>query len=101
MGRGGVADVGDRWAAGARWRRHSPPHHNQLPLVARVAHHRRGIVRKYARHRRQIAEVTVHHAKERTDNFALHISIIASAILEREISIVMVLPKQLAQQSDV
>jgi hypothetical protein len=31
----------------------------------------------------------------------LHISIIASSILAREISIVMVLPKQLAQEPDV
>jgi hypothetical protein len=42
-----------------------------------------------------------YRAAEIEDNFALHISIIASAILGREIAIVMVLPKQLAQESDV
>jgi hypothetical protein len=36
-------------------------------------------------------------ASEMEDNFALHISIIATAILKREIGIVLVLPKQLAQ----
>jgi hypothetical protein len=45
--------------------------------------------------------VDEYRAAEIEDNFALHISIIASAILEREIAIVMVLPKQLAQESDV
>jgi hypothetical protein len=44
--------------------------------------------------------VDEYRAAEIEDNFALHISIIASAILEREIAIVMVLPKQLAQESD-
>jgi hypothetical protein len=34
-------------------------------------------------------------AAEMEDTFALHISIIATNILEREISIVLVLPKQL------
>jgi hypothetical protein len=42
-----------------------------------------------------------YRAAEIEDNFALHISIIASAILTREITIVMVLPKQLAQDTDV
>jgi hypothetical protein len=36
-------------------------------------------------------------AAEIKDSFALHISIIATEILKREIGIVMVLPKQLAQ----
>lgn len=36
-------------------------------------------------------------AAEMEDNFALHISIIAADILKREISIVLVLPKQLIQ----
>jgi hypothetical protein len=36
-------------------------------------------------------------AAEMEDNFALHISIIATEILKQEIGIVMVLPKQLAQ----
>ena len=36
-------------------------------------------------------------AAEMEDTFALHISIIATTILEREIGIVLVLPKQLAQ----
>ena len=36
-------------------------------------------------------------AAEMEDNFALHISTIATNILKREIGIVMVLPKQLAQ----
>jgi hypothetical protein len=36
-------------------------------------------------------------AAEIEDNFALHISIVATAILEREIGIVLVLPKQLSQ----
>ncbi|HEY0801850.1 MAG TPA: hypothetical protein VGD54_13475 [Steroidobacteraceae bacterium] len=36
-------------------------------------------------------------AAEIEDNFALHISIIASGILEHEIGIVLVLPRQLAQ----
>jgi hypothetical protein len=36
-------------------------------------------------------------AAEMEDSFALHISIIATDILKREVGIVMVLPKQLAQ----
>jgi hypothetical protein len=36
-------------------------------------------------------------AAEIEDNFALHISIIATDILKREIDIVLVLPKHLAQ----
>ena len=36
-------------------------------------------------------------AAEMEDNFALHISIIATQILKREICIVLVLPKQLVQ----
>jgi hypothetical protein len=36
-------------------------------------------------------------AAEMEDNFALHISIIATGILKREIAIVLVLPKQLIQ----
>jgi hypothetical protein len=36
-------------------------------------------------------------AAEIEDSFALHISIVATEILKREIGIVMVLPKQLAQ----
>jgi hypothetical protein len=36
-------------------------------------------------------------AAEMEDNFALHISIIATDILKREIGIVLVLPKQLSQ----
>ncbi len=36
-------------------------------------------------------------AAEMEDTFALHISIIATKILNREIGIVIVLPKQLAQ----
>lgn len=36
-------------------------------------------------------------AAEMEDNFALHISIIATEILKREISLVLVLPKQLIQ----
>ena len=36
-------------------------------------------------------------ASEMEDTFALHISIIATDILKREVGIVMVLPKQLAQ----
>ncbi|HEY0801852.1 MAG TPA: hypothetical protein VGD54_13485 [Steroidobacteraceae bacterium] len=36
-------------------------------------------------------------AAEMEDNFALHISIIATEILKHEIGIVLVLPKQLAQ----
>ena len=36
-------------------------------------------------------------AAEIEDNFALHISIIATDILKREISIVLVLPKQLVR----
>ena len=36
-------------------------------------------------------------AAEIEDNFALHISIIATKILKREIDIVLVLPKHLAQ----
>jgi hypothetical protein len=35
-------------------------------------------------------------AAEIEDNFALHISIIATEILKREVGIVLVLPKQLA-----
>jgi hypothetical protein len=35
--------------------------------------------------------------EEMEDNFALHISIIATGILKREIGIVLVLPKQLSQ----
>jgi hypothetical protein len=42
-----------------------------------------------------------YRAAEIEDTFALHISIVASAILGREVSIVMVLPKQLARESDV
>jgi hypothetical protein len=36
-------------------------------------------------------------AAEMKDNFALHISIVATDILRREVGIVLVLPKQLAQ----
>ena len=36
-------------------------------------------------------------AAEIEDNFSLHISIIATNILQREVGIVLVLPKQLAQ----
>jgi hypothetical protein len=36
-------------------------------------------------------------AAEMEDNLALHISIIATDILKREVGIVLVLPKQLAQ----
>jgi hypothetical protein len=36
-------------------------------------------------------------AAEMEDNFALHISIIATDILKREVGIVLVLPKQLIQ----
>jgi hypothetical protein len=36
-------------------------------------------------------------AAEMEDNFALHISIIATDILRREVGIVLVLPKQLTQ----
>ena len=36
-------------------------------------------------------------AAEMEDNFALHISIIATDILKREVGIVLVLPKQLSQ----
>ena len=36
-------------------------------------------------------------AAEMEDNFALHISIIATDILKREISIVLILPKQLIE----
>ena len=36
-------------------------------------------------------------ADEVEDNFALHISIVATDILKREIGIVMVLPKQIGQ----
>ena len=36
-------------------------------------------------------------AAEMEDTFALHISIIAADILKREVNVVMVLPKQLAQ----
>ena len=36
-------------------------------------------------------------AAEMEDNFALHISIVATGILKREISIVLVLPAQLVQ----
>jgi hypothetical protein len=36
-------------------------------------------------------------AAEMEDNFALHISIVATDILKREIGIVLVLPKQLSQ----
>ena len=42
-----------------------------------------------------------YRAAEIEDNYALHISIIASAILNREIAIVMVLPKGLAQEYGV
>jgi hypothetical protein len=37
-------------------------------------------------------------AAEMQDKFALHISIIATDILKREVAIVLVLPKQLIQQ---
>jgi hypothetical protein len=36
-------------------------------------------------------------AAEMEDNFALHISIIATDILKREVGIVLVLPKQIGQ----
>ena len=36
-------------------------------------------------------------AAEMEDNFALHISIVATAILKREIGIVLVLPEHLIQ----
>jgi hypothetical protein len=36
-------------------------------------------------------------AAEMEDNFALHISIIATDILKRQVDIVLVLPRQLAQ----
>jgi hypothetical protein len=36
-------------------------------------------------------------AAEMEDSFALHISIVATDILKREVGIVLVLPKQLAQ----
>jgi hypothetical protein len=36
-------------------------------------------------------------AAEMEDDFALHISIIATKILKREVGIVLVLPKQVAQ----
>jgi hypothetical protein len=42
-----------------------------------------------------------YRAAEIEDTFALHISIVASAIMGCEISIVMVLPQQLAHESDV
>jgi hypothetical protein len=42
-----------------------------------------------------------YRAAEIEDTFALHISIVASSILGREISIVMVLPRQLVQETDV
>jgi hypothetical protein len=40
-------------------------------------------------------------AAEMEDGFALHISMIATDILKREINFVLVLPRQLAQESDV
>ena len=42
-----------------------------------------------------------YRAAEIEDTFALHISTIAAAILEREIPIVMVLPQKLKQDRDV
>lgn len=39
-----------------------------------------------------------YRAAEIEDNYALHISIIAGSILNRKIAIVMVLPKELAQE---
>jgi hypothetical protein len=45
--------------------------------------------------------VDEYRAAEIEDTFALHISTIASGILQREIPIVMVLPQKLKQQRDV
>jgi hypothetical protein len=36
-------------------------------------------------------------AAEMEDNFALHISIVATGVLKREVGIVLILPRQLAQ----
>jgi hypothetical protein len=64
---GGVANIGDRRPAVARWRRHAPAHQHHFTRAADVADHRRGIVREHARHRRQVADIAVDHAKQRED----------------------------------
>ena len=62
-----VANIGDGKAAGPRWWRHAPAHHDQFAVGTRVAHDGSRIIWKHARHRRQVADIAVQHAKERDD----------------------------------
>jgi len=65
--RGGVTDIRDRRAAGARRRRHSPTHHGELTFGTRVTHHGRRVVGKDPGHRWQVADVPIYHPEECDD----------------------------------
>ena len=65
--RRGVANVGNRGTARARWRRHAPAHHQHLGPTFAVADHGSRIIWKNSRHRLEVADIAIDHAEQRDD----------------------------------
>ena len=63
----GVANVGNRGTARARWRRHTPAHHQHLQSALAIADHGSRVIGKHARHRLKVADIAIDHAEQRDD----------------------------------